>query len=43
MAPKKYIWSSTQEDRLMDLFEDNDYLYQPATKDKQAAKKTASI
>ena len=32
MAPKKYVWSNVEEDRLMDLFEDNDCLYQPATK-----------
>ena len=32
MAPKNYVWSNAEEDRLMDLFEDNDYLYQPVTK-----------
>ena len=32
MAPKKYVWSNAEEDWLMDLFEDNECLYQPATK-----------
>ena len=32
MGPKKYNWTNVQEDFLMDLFEDNDCLYEPASK-----------
>ena len=32
MAPKNYVWSNAEEDRPMDLLEDNDCLYQLATK-----------
>ena len=33
MGQKKYNWTNVQEDRLMDLFEDNESLYEPASKD----------
>ena len=32
MGQKKYNWINMQEDRLMDLFEDNEGLYEPASK-----------